>query len=214
MDRFARPALALLALGAAAVGGCGSSASGSATGSGSGTRPTPTATATQAASPTPTATATAPGGAGAAPARCHTSQLAARVVFGPGSGTAGHLEGALVLTNRSQATCTVHGFPGVSFVGAGGRQLGAPAARTSGSAPRTVTLSAGAKAGARLRVTDVGVFDPAECRPVTARGFRVYPPDERDALYAPHRIRTCRSSRRVATIGPMQKLSALPAGTG
>ena len=136
--------------------------------------------------------------------RCVASQLGARVRFGPGSGAAGHVEGDLRLTNASSTRCTLRGYPGVSFVGAGGRQVGVPAARSHTGKVRTVTLRPGQTSSARLQVTDVGVYGRAQCDPVVARGYRVYPPDGRSALFVPRPTRTCRSDVRVATIGPMR----------
>jgi hypothetical protein len=141
--------------------------------------------------------------------RCHTRALEAHVVFGPGSGTAGHFDGKLVFRNRGRAACTLRGYPGVSFVGRHGRRLGVPAGREPARVT-TVSVPAGARAASRFVLTDVGVFDPAACRPVRARGVRVYPPDERAALFIPHRLRVCRGSEPVATVGPVVGWHALP----
>src|SRR5215470_15998251 len=65
--------------------------------------------------------------AAAAPS-CATSSL--RVWLGvPGDSAAGHTAYQLELSNISGRACTLFGFPGVSAVAAGGRQLGTPAAR-------------------------------------------------------------------------------------
>ena len=189
--------LGLLAL-AALVAGCGSSGSGP-----SASRPAPTATAS--ATPTGSATPSPPG-------RCTAAQLAATVHFGPGAGTAGHMEAALLLRNHSSRACTVHGYPGVSFVDAAGRQIGASARRSGAGSIPTVTVRPGTSAGARLQIVDVGVYDPSQCRPTTASAVKVYPPDERHAIEAHRKLRACRGSQRVATIGPMQALSDLPPG--
>jgi uncharacterized protein DUF4232 len=98
---------------------------------------------------------------------------------------------ALVFTNIGQRTCTIQGFPGVSFVaGDDGHQVGAAAART-GAAGRLVTLGPGASAAATLGIRNVDAVDPAVCRPVAVRGFRVYPPHETKAEFVPFATRAC-----------------------
>jgi hypothetical protein len=41
-----------------------------------------------------------------------------------------------------------------------------------------VPLAPGGSAAALLRLVQVGDFDPAACRPVSAAGIRVFPPDQ------------------------------------
>ncbi|HEY0937847.1 MAG TPA: DUF4232 domain-containing protein [Trebonia sp.] len=93
----------------------------------------------------------------------------------------------LQLRNTGSSSCTLYGYPGVSWVaGADGHQVGAGATRqanVSGSAERTVTLAPGAAASAPLDIVDAAVFSPAECKAVPVRGLRVYPPGEKAALF-------------------------------
>jgi hypothetical protein len=95
----------------------------------------------------------------------------------------------LQLRNIGSSSCTLYGFPGVSWVaGADGHQVGAPAQRVpggGGSAELTVTLAPGALASAPLDMVDAAVIPPADCKPVPVRGLRVYPPGETAALYLP-----------------------------
>jgi hypothetical protein len=90
----------------------------------------------------------------------------------------------LVLTNKGTTTCTLQGFPGVSFVGNGnGTQLGAPAEFDQGSPHGTVTLAPGTSAHAALKIAEAGNYDAATCQPKAADGLRVYPPGETHALF-------------------------------
>jgi hypothetical protein len=91
----------------------------------------------------------------------------------------------LVLTNKGSTPCTLTGYPGVSFVGNGnGSQLGTAATReTGGIAITTLTLAPGAAAHAQLNITMAGNYDAATCKPKTADGLRVYPPDETNSVF-------------------------------
>jgi hypothetical protein len=93
----------------------------------------------------------------------------------------------LQLRNIGSSTCTLYGYPGVSWVaGADGHQVGAAAVRQadpSGSPEKTVTLAPGAVASAPLDIVDAAVFSASQCKPVPVRGLRVYPPGEKAALF-------------------------------
>ncbi|MFD3457693.1 DUF4232 domain-containing protein [Streptomyces sp. NPDC058691] len=114
---------------------------------------------------------------------CRSAQL--KIAFGDSEGAAGSVERALVFVNTGPRPCTLYGFPGVSLVGgATGRQIGSPAERT-GTAGEPVLLRQGGSAEAGLRMAQVANYDAKTCAPQKARGLRVYPPDERDALFLP-----------------------------
>ncbi|WP_276650939.1 DUF4232 domain-containing protein [Corynebacterium vitaeruminis] len=149
--------------------------SGQATNATSATDPSPSATATT--SPTEsTATSNLPVGA------CATSQL--KVEFANEQGAAGSRIADLVFTNISGEGCTLSGFPGVSAVtGGDGTQLGQAARRETGIEPEPVTLQPGAHARAAIKITNVGLFDQAQCQPQAADGLRVFPPENTDSLY-------------------------------
>ena len=119
----------------------------------------------------------------AAAAPCTAAQL--RVALGRGDNAAGTLYLPLVFTNQSGRPCTLRGYPGVSSVrGANGSQIGVPADRSGQQTVRRVRLAArGGKATATYAHVRVGVFDPADCRPVTARGLRVFPPNQTHPFY-------------------------------
>jgi hypothetical protein len=142
------------------------------------------------AGPTSTAPTTAPS-TGAPPstpstsitgtAPCTTADLAVSIEQeGAAAGTA-HL--ALVFTNTGSASCKMQGYPGVSVVGASGNQIGPAATRTSAGTPPLVTLAPGGATTAVVTLSDVlnSCSDPA-----SPDGFRVYPPDQTTALYAPY----------------------------
>lgn len=185
----------MLTLGAvaAALAGCTPSTSpGASTTSARGGLTSAPASASATSPTTSPTTATAAGATTSAPAaataagtgRCLAGQLTATLGAGAG-GSAGHQNPYLVLTNKGSTTCTLKGYPGVSFVGNGtGTQLGAAAARDAGGiAVATVTLAPGASAHSQLSIANAGNYDAATCSPKVADGLRVYPPDETSSLF-------------------------------
>jgi hypothetical protein len=123
------------------------------------------------------------GGATDANGQCVTGSL--KVTTGGGDAGAGHSFIPIVFTNTGSKPCVIAAYPGVSFVaGDDGHQVGDPASRVAGSAP-TVTLQPGQAASASLSITNVGVYDQAQCKPVAIRGLRVYPPNNTAAEFVP-----------------------------
>ena len=162
-----------------------------------------TSTGTSAATSTGTSAATG-GGGSAGTSRCHTGALA--LSLGAGEGAAGTAYVPLVFKNVSGRTCTLFGFPGVSWVaGDDGHQVNVPFART-GAAKSTVTLAAGAVAHATLATHDVGFYDVAQCKPVSVRGLRVYPPDETKSIFVPLATKACSvNGVNNGTVAPIAK---------
>src|SRR5689334_5566212 len=78
-----------------------------------------------------------------------------------GDGAAGSTYFKLKLTNLSTHACTLVGYPGVSGIGLGGRQIGSAASRDPADPSRMVTLATGATASATLRIVDVLNFPSA-----------------------------------------------------
>lgn len=112
---------------------------------------------------------------------CRSAQL--KITLGDSRGAAGSVERVLVFVNSGPRSCTLYGFPGVSLVGgARGPQVGNPAERT-GTAGKAVLLPQGGSAEAGLLMARVEKYDQKTCVPQKARGLRVYPPDERDAIF-------------------------------
>ena len=56
---------------------------------------------------------------------------------------------------------------------------------------RTLVLASGGTASAVLQINDVGVFTSSVCRPLTAAGLRVYPPNATEAKVVPFPFRAC-----------------------
>jgi hypothetical protein len=141
--------------------------------------------------------------AGSAPA-CASSQLSAKVSSDKGGGTAGNVHGTLFLKNTSSSACTLYGYPGVSFVtGDSGQQVGAPATRAGGTKKGTVLLPAGATALAELNQRAVGAFGKG-CQETPTRGFRVYPPNQKAALFVADTGKGCANKAdKVLSIGPV-----------
>jgi hypothetical protein len=113
---------------------------------------------------------------------CSTSQLSMKL------GTVGHAAGSayqpLVFTNAGSSSCTLTGFPGVSYVAPStGKQVGAAASRNTRQTAKTVTLAPGGQASAMVQFVDYQVFPPKDCSATAVSGLRVYPPGETSAGY-------------------------------
>jgi len=160
-------------------------------------RSTPAATtpstAASAAAPAPsrgsgTAAAPAPASTtagGTASTRCATSQLTGSVADG-GGGSAGATRVAIILRNTGARSCTLQGWPGVSFVGGGnGTQIGNAATLDRSTPHQTLTLRPSGEVQAVVTVRDAGDWDSATCHPRVTDGFRVIPPGSRQSLFVP-----------------------------
>ncbi|HLI39522.1 MAG TPA: DUF4232 domain-containing protein [Streptosporangiaceae bacterium] len=145
-------------------------------------------------------------GKGLAP--CATSSLAVTADTSQTGGAAGSTYVPLDFQNTSNTSCSMYGFPGVSFVtGRGGSQTGAAAARNTqfGSVP--VTLSPGSIAHAWLQVAVAGNYPASTCKPVTAHWLRVYPPANTVPAYVSYSAAACSSAKA-------QILSVMPVRPG
>ena len=128
---------------------------------------------------------------------CATNMLTA--TLGNGNGAAGTIYYHLVFSNKSSRTCTIQGYPGVSFVDGAGHQIGAPVPRdTNSPVGGVITLGPGSSAGAVFALKDAYVGSVAGCMPTNASGLRVYPPNETAALFVPAPLQVCAN---VATPG-------------
>ncbi|WFR67602.1 DUF4232 domain-containing protein [Curtobacterium flaccumfaciens] len=149
--------------------------------------------------PAPSSGESSAGGSSAdgsgSPARCATSSLTGGVEAGSG-GAAGSTYVHLTLQNTGSQPCTLQGWPGVSFVGdTNGTQIGNAATEDRGSAHPTVTLAAGQKAVAPLKITNAENYPSGKCDPVSPDGFRVYPPGSKQSLFVQDGDHTaCRST--------------------
>jgi hypothetical protein len=108
-------------------------------------------------------------------------------------GTAGPVYHLLEFKNVSGRPCSMYGYPGVSAVGRGGRQLGSPAERSDilPQRPRLVILRRGATAHAILGTTDPGFIGPSACPKASATGLRVYPPNGTASAIVRYRFLAC-----------------------
>lgn len=116
------------------------------------------------------------------PQNCTANVLS--VQFEAGDSGMGHTNGDLRFTNRGEQPCTLQGSPGVSFVaGTDGQQVGQPAERAPKSSGKLITLQPGSSVTSPLSIVNPGMFDPAECKPVQARGLRIYAPGDTESVF-------------------------------
>jgi hypothetical protein len=136
---------------------------------------------------------------------CATSALRVTLGVWNGGGAAGSSYRPLDFTNVSAASCTLYGYPGVSFVTrAGGSEVGAAADRIEAN-KQLVVLSPGGQAHATLQVVDVLNFPRAVCPLTTAHWLRVYPPDQFTAAYVAYTAQVCSGPKPVFLfVGPVQ----------
>ena len=144
----------------------------------------PSAVASVSPSAVPTRTSASPG-----VPTCRTSVLSVKIE--QQEGTAGTHYFDMWLRNNSSARCAVRGYPGVSFIDAAGKQVGAAADRDPLSMPPDAVSASGAtvvlaKGGVALFA--IGVVDPGAlpgCDQSTmakSLTWRIYPPDNTVAL--------------------------------
>ena len=112
---------------------------------------------------------------------CTSGQLSATV--GSGQGAAGTEIYQLVFTNAGSTPCTLQGYPGVSFVGANGVQLGSPASRGGSTTPPLTSLEPRQSVYATFTYPNSGNI--CENAGTPTAGLRVYPPNQTAALFAP-----------------------------
>lgn len=105
-------------------------------------------------------------------------------------------------------SCTLTGYPGVSYVaGSQGTQIGAPAARLPGTVT-TVTVQSGSSAFATLREV-VAENYPSSCGLTNVAGLRIYPPNQTTALFVAQNTQGCsNSSDLLLQVGPVASNAA------
>jgi len=183
-----RRLLPILALPAALLAGCTSVGTTATPAGPAEASPATTSPATGPATTSPTAATTTVTPVGNGTPRCHTGDL--RTTSASGDGATGHYSVNLRFTNKSGHTCTLYGYPGVSWVaGDNGKQVNDPFKRVSATR-RTITLKPGATAHSMLVEAQYAFFDAKTCKPVQVRGYRVYPPDQTAAIFvdAPEKV--------------------------
>jgi hypothetical protein len=137
------------------------------------------------------------------PSNCKSSEL--KLSFGHDSDHAMQKTyTSLQFTNTGQRTCTLQGFPGVSYVtGDNGQQVGLPANRSGNQGP-TITLRPGYSTNAGLIIVNADPFPADQCKPVDVRGLRVYPPNETAAMFMPTTGQGC-----AGNVGPLLTVSSV-----
>jgi hypothetical protein len=152
-----------------------------------------------AASATPSSSAAA----GGTPA-CATRSLKATV--GIAQGAAGSVYQVIDFTNISGSPCTLFGYPGLAL--AGGTpvtQIGAAAARSTGSSAKLVTLAAGKTANALLQITQAENYTASRCVPKASTYLQIYPPNQTTPIYLAYKSMGCSSSKvNLLTVGVVQ----------
>ena len=172
----------------------------------------PTATVTTTATQTATASATATSSVSASPtgsatpggtAMCDVRNLLMRYADDRGGGGAGSVMGTFTLTNRGSESCTLRGFPGVSYVGGdAGTQVGAAATRTDDEVT-TKTIAPGKAATVALRRTQPGNYG-SDCHQAAVTGFRVYPPESTRSGFVRFTTTGCKSTKApLLQVGPV-----------
>jgi hypothetical protein len=148
--------------------------------------PSSSAPASSAPSPSSTGGGTNAGGdtgGASTDGMCTVDHLKGGVAAGSG-GAAGSTYIHLTFTNTGTSSCTLQGWPGVSFVGSNnGSQIGDAATFDRSSAHPTVTLQSGQVAVASLKIAQAANFPADQCSARTADGFRVYPPGSKASLF-------------------------------
>ncbi|MEB7505545.1 DUF4232 domain-containing protein [Arthrobacter koreensis] len=174
--------------------------------------PSPSASPTASATPSASASGSASASATAGPqasgpadgaALCTADKLSATIEDTPGGGAAGSVYRDLVLTNTSSEACTTFGYPGVSYLGQSGTQVGAPAIRSEGAEALTVTLEPGQSAAASLQETRPENYGD-ECSRVPVSGLRIFPPDDTAYLNISRAGYGCSSENaQLLQVGPL-----------
>ena len=136
----------------------------------------PTSEAAQVPAPPPQQ-ATGSGG------ECKAADLS--LSLGQGDAAAGTVYRPVIFSNKSGRTCTMQGFPGVSYVtGDDGHQVG-PAAERVGAKGPVITLAPNGRAQAPVGFVQVRNVDTNVCRPTETRGLRIYPPHDTASMFLP-----------------------------
>jgi hypothetical protein len=121
---------------------------------------------------------------------CLTSAL--KVSLGKANATAGTTFYPLKFVNKSNTSCTLRGYPGVSAVTKSGKQIGNAAKRIP-SKYRTLTVAPGKQQSSSVGIVVTGNFNASRCKPVKAAGLKVFPPNATQAVTLKKTFMTCSS---------------------
>ncbi|MBN6035400.1 DUF4232 domain-containing protein [Amycolatopsis sp. 195334CR] len=129
--------------------------------------------------PTTTESTASPGGEAPAAGNeklCKVADLT--ITLGGGDAAAGTVYRQLEFINAGKRTCTIQGFPGVSYAAGSDEHQVGPAAFREGSKGEAIELAPGEKASADVGFVQVRNYDPGTCQPTEVTGIKVYPPQE------------------------------------
>jgi Protein of unknown function (DUF4232) len=117
------------------------------------------------------------------PSACTSGDVSVSAQPDPNSAGAGSYTLVFVVTTKAGATCTVKGYPRVTFADSGHRAVGAPFG-TSGGTARTVTVKphGASHVDSRQPIDPPAVY--SDCRSVTAAGYLVTLPGDTTAVFA------------------------------
>lgn len=131
-------------------------------------------------------------------AACTPGQLTAKLVDNGGAAS-GSIYEAIEFTNVGTTACTLQGWPKVMFVRHDtGGQIGAPAIQDHSGLTAAVTLGAGKKSIAPLRIADALNFPTKSCKPTATDAMRVYAPGQHAAFFIETPVfQACKSVKEV-----------------
>ena len=139
---------------------------------------------------------------------CQSAALTVTVDTSQAGGAAGSVYYPVNFTNTSGEPCGLYGYPGMSFVTAGGgagQQIGAAAQRDPAFGDLSVRLPADGVAHAWLQVAQAGNYPASACQPLTAHWLRVFPPGDTAATYVGVSFSACASaSAQLLTVTPVR----------
>ena len=201
-------AAAGLAMVVAAVAGCSapSSSSNPAAGSAAVTASVPAssaAPATSFASAGSASSAAVNQNAGGGPPGCASRDLKATV--GIAQGAAGSVYQVIDFTNIGTSSCSLYGYPGVALAGGSPvTQIGAPASRSTASAPKLVSLAGGSSANTLVQITDAQNYPTSRCGPTASTYLQIYPPNQTTPIYLAYKSMGCSSTKvKLLTVSVM-----------
>ncbi|WP_162248369.1 DUF4232 domain-containing protein [Rhodococcus sp. Leaf278] len=123
---------------------------------------------------------------------CVAAELS--VSLGAVQGAAGSTALPIEFSNTGNRTCTLDGYPGVSYVSSpGGTQVGQAAVR-SGSEANPVVLAPGASAESLVKATVVQNYSTDTCEPSSVSGLDVYSPNTAKVVYLAYPTTGCRTT--------------------
>jgi hypothetical protein len=134
---------------------------------------------------------------------CATRSLSASI--GLSQGAAGSIYTNIDLTNISNLTCTLYGYPGVAL--AGGTpvsQIGAAATENPATPRQVVTLAPGAVANALLRIVQAADYPASRCQPAKATYLQIIPPNQSTPIYLGYDATGCTGSINLLTVDVVQ----------